>query len=146
MRYVNTNEYVDVLRGLTEEGHEVSMLVSGSSMSPFICHQRDSIYFKKPDAPLKAGDMVFYQRESGQYIMHRILRAYAGEYDIVGDAQTEIERGVKREQIFAIVTRVKRKGKMIQPGDFWWEFFARVWTKMIPLRPVFAAAYARFIR
>ena len=145
-RLVDTAEYVGVLRGLVEEGHEVSMLVSGSSMSPFLIHLRDTIYFKKPDRPLRAGDIVFYQRDSGQYVMHRILRARGEAYDIVGDAQTEIERGVRRDQIFAIITRVKRKGKLIGPGDFWWTFFARVWTKLIPLRPLIARAYARFIR
>ncbi|MBP3522449.1 MAG: S24/S26 family peptidase [Clostridia bacterium] len=145
-RLVDTAEYVGVLRGLVEEGHEVSMLVSGSSMSPFLIHLRDTIYFKKPDRPLRAGDIVFYQRDSGQYVMHRILRARGDVYDIIGDAQTEVERGVRRDQIFAIITRVKRKGKLIGPGDFWWTFFARVWTKLIPLRPLIAWAYARLIR
>lgn len=145
-RLVDTAEYVGVLRGLVEEGHEVSMLVSGSSMSPFLIHLRDTIYFKKPDCPLRAGDIVFYQRDSGQYVMHRILRVRGDVYDIIGDAQTEVERGVRRDQIFAIITRVKRKGKLIGPGDFWWTFFARVWTKLIPLRPLIAWAYARLIR
>lgn len=145
-RLVDTAEYVSVLRGLVEEGHEVSMLVSGSSMSPFLIHLRDTIYFKKPDRPLRAGDIVFYQRDSGQYVMHRILRVRGDVYDIIGDAQTEIERGVRRDQIFALITRVKRKGRLIGPGDFWWTFFARVWTKLIPLRPLIAWAYARLIR
>ena len=144
-RLVDTAEYVGVLRGLVEEGHEVSMLVSGSSMSPFLIHLRDTIYFKQPDRPLRAGDIVFYQRDSGQYVMHRILRVREEVYDIIGDAQTQIERGVRRDQIFAIITRVKRKGKLIGPGDFWWTFFARVWTKLIPLRPLIAWAYARLI-
>ena len=145
-RWVDTAEYVGVLCGLVEEGHEVSMLVSGSSMSPFLIHLRDTIYFRKPERPLRAGDMVFYQRDSGQYVMHRILRVRGDVYDIIGDAQTEIERGVRRDQIFAVITRVKRKGRLIGPGDFWWAFFARVWTKLIPLRPLIAWAYARLIR
>ena len=145
-RLVDTAEYVGVLRGLVEEGHEVSMLVSGSSMSPFLIHLRDTIYFKKPDRPLRAGDIVFYQRDSGQYVMHRILRVRGDAYDIIGDAQIEVERGVRRDQIFAVITRIRRKGKLIGPGDFWWTFFARVWTKLIPLRPLIAWAYARLIR
>ena len=146
IRVVDTREYVSMLRGLVEEGHEVSMLVSGSSMSPFLIHLRDTIYFKKPDRPLRAGDMVFYQRDSGQYVMHRILRVRGDAYDIIGDAQIEVERGVRRDQIFAVITRIRRKGKLIGPGDFWWTFFARVWTKLIPLRPLIARAYARLIR
>ena len=74
-RWVDTAEYVGVLRGLVEEGHEVSMLVSGSSMSPFLIHLRDTIYFKKPDRPLRAGDMVFYQRDSGACAAIRSLRS-----------------------------------------------------------------------
>ena len=34
-RMVDTREYLDVLRGLTDEGKEVSLLISGSSMAPF---------------------------------------------------------------------------------------------------------------
>lgn len=134
MKVVDTREYVSMLRGLVEEGNEVSMLISGNSMSPFLIHQRDTICFKKPDRELKAGDMVFYQRKSGQYVMHRICRAKKEGYYIVGDGQNIIEGPVKREQIFAVITKVQRKGKWIAPGNFWWEFFARIWIRIIPLR------------
>ncbi len=40
-------------------------------------------------------------------------------YYIVGDAQTQIEGPVRRDQIFARITKVKRKGRILQPGDFW---------------------------
>ena len=46
-RVVDTNEYVSVLRELAEEGRVVSMLIAGSSMSPFLCHNRDYIYFTR---------------------------------------------------------------------------------------------------
>lgn len=48
MKVVDTREYVGMLKELTEEGKEVSMLVFGSSMAPFLIHARDMIYFKKP--------------------------------------------------------------------------------------------------
>ena len=141
-RVVDTRAYVDMLRGLTEEGREVCMLVAGSSMNPFLIHDRDAIFFKKPDGPLVRGDMVFYQRDGGQYVMHRLLRVRPEGLYIAGDAQTEIEGPVRPEQVFARVTRVRRKGKMIGPGDFWWTFFARVWPRMIPLRPMLMRLYA----
>ena len=141
MKKVDTFEYVSVLKELVEEGREVSMLISGSSMSPFLCHGRDQVYFKAPDRPLRVGDMVFFQRRSGQYVLHRICKVKDGSYYIVGDAQTEIEGPVSREQIFALVTRVQRKGRILAPGDFWWDFFARVWIRLIPLRPVLVRTY-----
>ena len=72
MKTVDTREYVSMLRELTEEGREVSMLIAGSSMNPFLIHQRDSICFRKPDRELKKGDMVFFQRPDGAFVMHRI--------------------------------------------------------------------------
>ena len=141
MKKVDTFAYVSVLKELVEEGREVSMNISGSSMSPFLCHERDRVFFKAPDRPLRVGDMVFYQRRSGQYVLHRICKVKDGSYYIVGDAQTAIEGPVRREQIFALVTKVQRKGRVLAPGDFWWEFFARVWVRLIPLRPLLVRAY-----
>lgn len=141
MRCVDTNEYVSVLRELVEEGREVSLLVAGSSMSPFLAHQRDYIYFKKPDRELRKGDMVFYQRRNGQYVMHRVWKVKNNQYHMVGDAQVEIEGPLERNQIFAVITKVKRKDKWCGPGDFWWEFFEKVWIRIVPMRRFFVRMY-----
>lgn len=133
-RTVDTREYVSVLREIAEEGKVVSMVIAGSSMSPFLCHERDSIYFTRPDRELRRGDMVFYQRDSGQYVMHRIYKVRPEGYYMVGDGQTEIEGPLRRDQIFARIIQVKRKGKVLKPGSFWWEFFEHVWIRMIPVR------------
>ena len=111
-RVVDTNEYVSVLRELAEEGRVVSMLIAGSSMSPFLCHNRDYIYFTKPDRELRRGDMVFYQRDTGQYVMHRIYKRKKDGYYMVGDAQTQIEGPLRRDQIFA---RTDHQGQAKRP-------------------------------
>ena len=141
IKQVDTREYVSVLRGIAEEGKVVSMLIAGSSMAPFLCHNRDYIYFTKPERELRRGDMVFYQRDSGQYVMHRIYRVKPDGYYMVGDAQTQIEGPLRREQIFAVITQVKRAGKMIRPGDFWWEFFEHIWIRIVPARRIVTALY-----
>ena len=124
-RVVDTREYVSVLRGIAEEGKVVSLRIAGSSMSPFLAHDRDYIYFTKPDRELKRGE---------------------GAYYIVGDAQTEIEGPVRREQIFALIIKVKRKGKILQPGSFWWEFFEHIWIRLVPVRRQLTALYSVFYR
>ena len=96
-----------------------------------------------PERELRKGDIVFYERPGGQFVVHRICRVHADGYDIIGDAQTEIEHHVQRKQIFAWVTKVERKGKILVPGTFWWEFFAQVWIRIIPLRPILMHGYAR---
>lgn len=61
-KVVDTREYVSVLKDLVDEGRTVSLLIAGNSMSPFLVHERDYIFLKKPEKPLKKGDMVFFQR------------------------------------------------------------------------------------
>lgn len=141
IREVDTVQYVSMLRSLVEEGKDVPLLISGSSMTPFLVHHRDTILFGQPDRTLRKGDMVFYQRLNGQFVMHRIWKVKPDGYYIVGDAQTEIEGPVKREQIFALVKKVQRKGKWIGPENFWWKFFEKVWINMVPVRPVLRRMY-----
>ena len=120
---------------INKEGKEVSMMISGSSMNPFLIHQRDYILMKKPEEELKAGDMVFFQRRDEAYVMHRIHHINKeGKLFIIGDAQVDMEGPIDKEQVFAIITKVKRKGKWIAPGDFWWEFFEHIWLHLIPFR------------
>lgn len=74
VRLVDTQEYMEMIRALLEDGQEVSMIVTGNSMRPFLKHGRDKICMKKTDRKLRKGDIVFYRRENGQYVMHRILK------------------------------------------------------------------------
>lgn len=135
MRKLDTDAYISTLRDLVNQGKEVRLIISGSSMTPFLVHERDSILFSKPDSPLKRGDMVFYQRENGQFVMHRILHVKPEGLYIIGDAQVEIEGPVNPSCVFARITKVNRKGKWIGPGQFWWWFFQHIWLSIIPLRP-----------
>ena len=145
-RVVDTSEYVSVLREIAESGKVVSLRISGGSMTPFLAHGRDYIYFTKPDRELRRGDMVFYQRQNGQYVMHRIYKKKADGYYIVGDAQAEIEGPIAESQIFARIVNVKRKGRLLQPGDFWWEFFEHVWIRIVPLRKPIVRLYTAVVK
>lgn len=145
-RVVDTSEYVSVLREIAESGKVVSLRISGGSMTPFLAHGRDYIYFTKPDRELRRGDMVFYQRQNGQYVMHRIYKKKADGYYIVGDAQAEIEGPVAERQIFARIVKVKRKDRLLQPGDFWWEFFEHVWIRIVPLRMPIVRLYTAVVK
>ena len=68
VRLVDTQEYMEMIRALLEDGQEVSMIVTGNSMRPFLKHGRDKICMKKTDRKLRKGDIVFYRRENGQYV------------------------------------------------------------------------------
>ena len=121
------------------------LVISGNSMAPFLVHGRDTVYLSKPAGPVKKGDTVLYRRDNGAYILHRVYKADKDSYTMVGDAQTHLEKGIRRDQIIAVVTSALRKGKMQKPGTFWWEFFEKLWINMIPLRPAVVKLYTKTI-
>lgn len=140
-----TKECMVSLLDLLEEVDNIPLVISGGSMSPFLVHHRDTVYLSKVRQLPKRGDMILYLRDSGQYVLHRVYRA-TEDYTMVGDAQTILEHGIRSDQILAIVTAVRRKGQLLQPGSFWWEFFRIVWIRLVPLRPLLSAIYAGTVR
>ena len=146
-KIVDVYTYMPVLQELLSEGKKVSVTVTGNSMSPFLIHGRDRILIAPPDGNWKKGDMAFFIRTNGQYVMHRICRVDKnGNCFFVGDAQQYIEGPVTPAQIFGKITSVQRKGKWIGPDDFWWRFFEKIWMNVIPMRSFFRTAYGMMKR
>lgn len=133
---------MEPLLRLLEETTAVPLVITGGSMTPFLVHKRDIVYLSRADRPLKRGDMVLYQRDNGRYILHRVLRADTGAYAMIGDAQTRPEPGIRPEQIRALVIAVRRKGALLRKGSFWWEFFEKIWIRIVPLRPLVRNTYS----
>lgn len=145
-RKVDTALLLEEYRTLLETVDRLPLLISGNSMSPFLVHGRDTVYLTRVNRPLQKGDIVLYRRKNGAYILHRICAVEDDTFSIIGDAQTEIERGITRDQIFAVVCAADRNGKRQAPGCFWWDFFAKFWVRIIPLRPFLVGVYSAMKR
>ena len=139
-KIVDIHAYLPVLIDLIGRGESVTVTVTGSSMTPFLVHGRDQIRFRRPDGPLRRGDLAFFRRDTGAYVMHRVARV---------DAQGRcylVEGPIRPDQIFGLVTAVCRKGRWIGPEDRCWRFFAGPWLTLRPLRPLLRGAYGRVAR
>lgn len=146
VRKVDTEVLLEEYRVLLKTVDNLPLLISGSSMTPFLVHGRDTVYLSGIDRPLKRGDIVLYRRKSGAYVLHRIYSIEGDTFSMVGDAQTVIERGILKEQIFAVVHSARRKGKYQETGCFWWDFFEKIWIRMVPVRPGVMYAYSLLSR
>ena len=133
-------EYEALLR----EGAELPLVVSGESMLPFLRPGRDTVFLKRPDAPLQWGEIAFYRRFDGSYILHRVFRAEPGMYWFLGDAQTRVEGPLPAQCVFARVTAVRRGERLVQPGNLLWRFFAGPWLKHVRRRPRLLRVYRWF--
>lgn len=136
MKVADPEQVMEPLLGLLEETEAVPLVISGNSMTPFLVHGRDTVYLSKPEGRFCRGDMLLYRRNSGAYVLHRVYRVEGDRFTMVGDAQTQLEPGIRRDQILARVCAVRRKGKLLQSGSLLWVFFEKIWIRLVPARPV----------
>jgi hypothetical protein len=140
-RLVNSPEYFAILSELLAQGLSVNLTVSGNSMSPFLINGRDQVLLEPLEQKPRVGDVIFYRRDDGSYILHRICSITIGAYTFLGDNQTQPEYGIRRDQLLAKVTAVKRDGQVLKPGCALWRFFAGPWAWFWGWRPFFRWLY-----
>ena len=151
---MDSQEYFELLKEIAAQGRECHMLITGNSMAPFLYHERDTVYFTKPPVRLKTGDIVFFQRKNGQFVMHRIRRIVRTqrqpeecfEFYLVGDNQHEVEGPLKPEQIKGVLTAFIRRGKQRSVKNPIYILASRLWLFLRPVRPVLARTVAALKR
>lgn len=120
-----TKKFEDVI---SEQGKLVYTNV-GDSMYPFI-KPRDLLVIEKLDSPLKKYDVPLYKRDTGQYVLHRIVKIKNGEYYICGDNRDHLERGIEDRHIIGLLTEIVRDGKTISVYSSRYRFY----TSLLPFR------------
>ena len=147
LRKFNTAEYIDMLCTLVDGGARCALPVSGGSMAPFLSGGRDSVCIEAPRGGIRRGDIVLYRRRSGPYVLHRCLRVMPdGSFDAVGDAQTQIERGIPAGSVCAVACSAVRRGREISAGSPVWELFRVWWLLLLPVRGTLLRLYGRLRR
>ena len=93
-----------------QNGQTFSFPIHGTSMQPLL-HTNDLVILKSIDGKLKKGDMVFYRRDNGQFVLHRIRKVKKDSYTFVGDHQCQLEHGILPSQCIGKVIAYKKQGK-----------------------------------
>ena len=86
----------------------------GDSMMPLIKQGRDVLIIEKTHGRLKKYDIPLYQRDSGQYVLHRILKVREKDYVICGDNRWQKETGITDRHIIGVLTGIIHNGKEIK--------------------------------
>lgn len=106
-------EYDNLIKEVIESGGEFRIYPKGISMLPILRQGKDSVVLVKPTFPLYRGQIIFYQRKNGQYVLHRIVGVDKDSYVLCGDNQTYREEGVTQDMIIAVVNRIYRGDKEV---------------------------------
>ena len=99
-----TVDRLDFLRIMTvaEDGSVIPLLVTGTSMLPFLLDRRSVVYLEKDRSyQPKRGDIVLFLRPDGAWVLHRVVRLLPnGKLLINGDGQAWTET-IMPQQIMA---------------------------------------------
>lgn len=127
-------ELVGLLRLQMERGGAAGLTVTGISMLPMLHHLRDRVWLSPLNGEAERGDVLLYRRDSGQYVLHRVLRApKAGEYVCCGDNCTATET-VPRGAVVGRVCAFRRGGRRYEADDMPYRAYVRLWTALYPVR------------
>ena len=107
-------------------GGSVELTVPGNSMRPTLLDRVSKVRLTAIKVP-KCGDMVLYGRDNGTFVLHRIVKMCPdGSSVFCGDAQYQLEKGIHREQLIAVVYEFSRSEKWISCDNLiyqcWWRF------------------------
>lgn len=106
----------------------------GDSMMPLLREKQDLMIIKKPSGPLKKYDVPLYKRDTGEYVLHRILRVKKDGYVICGDNRYHREYGIKDRHIIGVLDAVVRDGKTISVTDRGYRLYVHLWCDFFCVR------------
>lgn len=132
--YAGTSDFMPIIEERIRAGHSVEIAVRGKSMRPLLKEGRDSVILSPITKELKKYDIPLYKRLRGGYVIHRTLGLFVGGYTMIGDNQFAYEKGIKEEQIIAVVTAIKRRGRVIPITRIDMRLYAVIWHFTRPLR------------
>ena len=106
----------------------------GDSMLPMIREGKDLLEIEKTEGRLKKFDVPLYRRDSGQYVLHRIVKVRPDGYVTCGDNRWRKESGVADRHILGVLTAVIREGKRVPVTRPLYRLQVKIWYLLYPLR------------
>ena len=126
-------ELMPLMRECLSAGKSFRFSPRGISMLPMLREEKDSVVLSPLPEKLRKYDIPLYQRDNGKYVLHRITET--GEsYTCIGDNQFGYEKGLRHEQMIAVVTEFYRGGKRHTVNELGYKIYCRLWHWSRPLR------------
>lgn len=120
---VKFEQMLPVMQEELNSGGEISFVPNGISMYPMLYSGRDTVTIKKANGKLKKYDLPFYRRESGQFVLHRVVGMNKDGYIMRGDNQLVKEYGIKDENIVGVVVSYVRNGNKHSVTEFSYKLY-----------------------
>ena len=136
---LSLDDVIEIMIEKIEAGGKVTFTPNGTSMQPMLRDGEDVVVLEKPKGRLHLFDVPLYKRDNGQYVLHRVIDfCRDGSYVLCGDNQFVKERGIRDDQIIAVMTAFYRKGKPYRTDYLRYRIYVNFWYYTRPLRFLFS--------
>ena len=144
---ISNPDFLALMEEAFKRGSTVCFTPSGSSMLPMLNGTTDTVTLSQKPPELKPYDVIFYVREGGVFVLHRIVRCEKdGSFTLSGDNQYYLEEGVRYEDVKALMTSFTHKGKECSVTSFSYRFYIRRMILKKRIRMCLSAIYHRVFR
>lgn len=109
-----------------EESGVIAFVPSGDSMWPTLKNKKQSVIVKKKTERLKKGDVGFFVRADGSYILHRVIEVTDNGYVMLGDSQVNPEN-VEEQNVFGVMSGFYRGKKQIDVNSTEYQTEIKKW-------------------
>ena len=119
-----------LIRDAIDQGKDFSFTAFGHSMFPYIKGGVDRVFLSPLNKTPKKGDVLFYRRTDGTFVLHRLIKQENDSLVFCGDNQFVLEKGIKEHQLIARLSK-RVRGKRILDVH---RLPSRLWVFFLPIR------------
>ena len=127
------DEIYPIIKEKIDNNGTVQLPITGTSMIPLLVWGRDSVELIKCEDAQKY-DIIFYRRDNGQFVLHRIVDKDENGFILCGDNQWVKEFGIQDRHIIGIVKSITRKNKTFSVDKLSYKLYVKLWTLILPFR------------
>ena len=134
-------EYDALIREVLASGGEFRLYPHGTSMLPLIRQGVDSVALRSLTRPPQKFDILFYRRQDGSYILHRVKKVTDKGLILWGDNHTMLEFGVTNDMIIGYAARIFRGETELDCQSMRYKLYLWLWQFKAVRRILLPIAY-----
>ena len=124
---IHLSDYEELIREVLATGGEFRLYPHGTSMLPLLRQGIDSVALRSLTRPPRKFDILFYKRQDGSYILHRVKEVTDKGLVLWGDNHTMLEYGITEENIIGYAARVFRGDKELDCRSLTYRVYLGLW-------------------
>ena len=138
---IHLSDYEELIREVLATGGEFRLYPHGTSMLPLLRQSIDSVALRSLDRPPQKFDILFYKRQDGSFILHRVKEVTNEGIVLWGDNHTMLEYGITEENIIGYAARIFRGETELDCQGFGYRMYLWLWQFKAIRRVLLPIAY-----